>query len=248
MSLRTRIQTLAVLALAVAAPQPAAAARPVDIVLGYKAWYQAWTLGIGDTTLSQSDFAAVNGPAAVVRWGDVFAGASYLNGKLAEVSGNLGDVGGPIDPTQRHATFRVDVHFSETDVGIGYYFASWIAPYVGLKLQSFEITTRLPTVVQLGTQNLTIPMYGLLLNQQLPSYRWSVFGNVALLGPSGDADGWFIESGTSYGFATVPGSFYVGLRAQQVNFNVETRSIVVTGETPKFERFLGLVAGLSYTF
>lgn len=219
-----------------------AAAKSVDFVLGYKVWYQAWSLRIGDTTLPQSDFALVHGPAAVVRWGNLFAGASYLSGGLADISGTVDTDGGAVNVR------GIDLNFGETDLGIGYYLAPWIAPYVGTKLQSFEITTRLPGIVQVGRQSLTIPMYGLLLNQELSTYRWSVFLNAALLGPSGDADGWFVESGTSYGFATLPASGYIGLRAEQINFNVETRSIVVDGATPKSQRFLGLVAGLSYTF
>lgn len=215
-----------------------AQAEAPQVTIAYKAWYNTWKMKFGDGELPQSDFKVIDGPAISVRWFDFFISGSVLAGSLGTASGKL-----------KTTSVEIDAAFEEVDLGVGYYVTNWFAPYLGHKAQSLEFTTRAGGTVQSGRQRLGIPMFGLLFNQALTGSRLTLFVNAARLGSgSGDADGWHLETGLSYGAVTLPVSGYLGVQYERFNLNAPVDSVVINGDRPEAQEYLGLIGGINYTF
>ena len=90
------------------AAAPVFALDPPEFTIGGKAWYNTWTLRLAGTTLPEADFSTVVGPAAALRWENVFVSGTYLTGSLGGARGRVGGKSGP--------TVDIKMQFNETDL------------------------------------------------------------------------------------------------------------------------------------
>lgn len=211
--------------------------EPLRVNLAARTWINDLQIKMGGSSMT-SGFDPLLELSTSFRWERYFIGlqASSVSYRFErqELSSDSGRVRGSLDVLQ-------------FELGLGYYITPGLSPFWGYlsQIQDYRFVTEGQTAIR-GSQSLGVGMIGVIFNWPLSDRREVVFGKLTLIGMGlGDVGGGQAEIGISHLAKTIPISYSIGVKYQDLSYR-ET-SLVINQNRRTDDVLVGFNAGLHYT-